>query len=217
MAYYELSMRQVVWDQQCLNLFNFYSSGVGPVAGGAEDLVDTWRTAFTPVLRALLRQALPEYSLNSVYAYDVNNPDDFFEYVWPNPVTGLNGDSGAATSPFMSFAFRTDRWRVGRNRGYKRFSGICEGDIAGNVFTPGGTLLADIVTALEATVVGAITAYYPSIAGKEKYVPDPLKPDTYAYKYYDSEAVQRLESSLSNIWNAHRLTTQRSRIAGHGQ
>ncbi len=217
MSYYELALRQTCYGQQTLNLFNYYSSASGPVTGGAADLVATWSAAFLPVLRAMLKNDVSEYAINSVYAYAVQDVDDFFEVIYDPPQTGLKTISGQAASPFMTFSFRTDRWRVGRNRGYKRFSGICEGDIAGNDFDPGGTLIADVIAELERTVVGSVTAYYPSIAGKDKYEPTPEFPPVYAYRYYDTEAEQRLESSLSNVWNGYRLTTQRSRIAGHGQ
>ena len=216
MAFYEVLFRQTCWGQQCVNIFNFYSSAPGDIPGGAADVIEVFRTDVAGYVRQMLRLDPAEYTADSIYGWAVNDPTDFAEYLYAPNSTGYIQAAGQAAPPFMSFSFRTDRWRTGRNRGAKRFAGICEGNMAGNTFNPGGTILADLKDALEQTLVGVITAYYPTVAGKLKYVPDPLKPTVYAYKYYPTEAEQRAESALNVTWNPYELTTQRSRKAGYG-
>lgn len=216
MAFYSLVHTGITYNQQWQNQYNFGSSAVGPVTGGAEDLVGQFLAEIAPELSALQRLSAAQFTYSTVYAVDVYDDTDFFEYVYPPNSTGSRGGSGAAMSPFLSYSFRTERWQVGRNRGYKRYAGICEDDITGNTYDPGGTLIADLATALSTSMVGGLDVYFPTIAGKEVYVPDPEFPLKKAYRYYPTESEQRSESSGVVSWLGYRLTTQRSRIEGQG-
>lgn len=216
MAYYSLVQRGFIYSQEWQNQYNFYSADLGDVAGGAEDLVGEFLTEIDFPLVSMWKSNPAEFTRNSIYAVDIFNDDDFFEFLFDPGSTGGNADSGAAVSPFVTYSFRTARWRVKRNRGYKRYSGICEDDVSGNLFNPGGTVIEDIATALSQVLIGGTDVYTPSIAGKEEYTPDPEEPLKKAYRYYASEATQRLESSQGADWDGYRLTTQRSRIQGQG-
>lgn len=217
MAFYSLVATGVIYGQQWQNQYNYHSDEVGGVDGGAHELVNEFNDAVLNVLRAIWRMDATQFYISSLYAVDVFDDTDFWEFILPVGHTGFRQTEGPAVSPFVSFSFRTERWRVKRNRGYKRFCGICGDDVVGNTYDPGGSLLADIETALDDVLVGTNSSYTPTIAGKELYVPDPEQPLKTAYKYYDSEVVQRAESSGQVVWQAYRLTTQRSRIEGQGQ
>lgn len=216
MAFYSLVHVGEIYGQQWQNQYNYQSESIGGVAGGAEELVNAFNVGLVQIVRQMWRGDVSEFLLSSIYAVDVYDDTDFYEHIYAPGVTGLRALSGAAVSPFVSFSFRTVRWRVGRNRGYKRFAGICGDDVDGNTFDPGGSIVADIETALDDVIVGLLATYSPTIAGKEAYVPNPLEPLKIAYRYYLTEAEQRAESSGIVVWQGYRLTTQRSRIAGQG-
>lgn len=216
MAFYSLLMFGKIYGEVWQNQYNYMSSAIGDVTDGAEDLNIGFDTNLKPKLQAMWRDDEEQFTIEGYYTVDVFNEDDFKESLFIPPFTGTNGLSGDAVSPFLTFSFRTDRWRVGRNRGYKRYSGICEGDVGGNVYDPGGTVLADMAAVLGGVLVGTEDAYTPVIAGKQKYVPDPEQPTKFAYKYYPTELEQRTASSGRSVWSPYRLTTQRSRIEGQG-
>lgn len=216
MAFYSLVFTGTVYGQQCQNQYNYMSESIGGVSGGATELRGLFGSEVTPYLRAAWRGDASQFTLDTVYIVDVYDATDFIEYTYPVGWTGLRTLSGPAVPPFVAYSYRTVRWSVGRNRGYKRYAGICEDDVSGNTYDPGGTIVTDIELALADVLVGALATYSPTIAGKEKYIPDPEEPLKYAYKYWDSESVQRSKSSGVIPWLGYRLTTQRSRIAGQG-
>lgn len=216
MAFYSLVNTGLIYGQQWQNQYNYQSESIGGVAGGAQELVNMWNAALMQTLRAIWRGDETEFTITALYGVDIYDDTDFHERIMVPDLTGLRALSGPAVSPFVAFAFRSARWRVKRNRGYKRYAGICEDDVQGNSYDPGGSLVADIETGLDDPIVGGLATYSPTVAGKEAYVPDPLKPDVKAYRYYQTEATQRANSSGPIIWSGHRLTTQRSRIEGQG-
>ena len=216
MAFYSLVHTGTVYEQQWQNQYNYQTNLAVPVTGGAEDLVTEFLADVAPKVGAIQRLSTAQFQYRTIYAVDVYDDTDFFEYVYAPNSTGLRGGAGPALSPFISYSFRTERWRVKRNRGYKRFAGICEDDVTGNDYDPGGTIIADIAAQLGTELIGALETYYPTIAGKEEYVPDPEKPLKTAYKYYDTETEEKTESSGVIEWLGYRLTTQRSRIQGQG-
>lgn len=216
MAFYSLVCTGSIYGQQWQNQYNYATEAIGGVAGGAAELNVEFNSNVIPKLDAIWRSDATQFLLFTLYSVDVYDDTDFHEFLYPVGRTGARALSGDAVSPFDAFSFRTARWRVGRNRGYKRYAGICGDDVSGNTYDPGGSLVADIETALDDILVGSLATYSPTIAGKEPYVPDPLKPDKIAYKYYDTEVLQRANSSGPVVWSGYRLTTQRSRIEGQG-
>jgi hypothetical protein len=65
---------------------------------------------------------------------------------------------------------------------------------------------------------GNTISFAPAIVGKEKYTPDPLKPDRYAYRYYPTLAEQMEHVAQGFNWDVYnQVRTQVSRQYGRGR
>lgn len=207
---YELVMKYTLYGQECNNRFYYSSPNTGDLPGGAADLTGGF-------VGGTLVTALVAFwtSANSVVVHTVStralyDPTDFFE-IASLALTGSN-QAGEAMGSAYALGFRSDRFQVGRNRGYKRFSGMGETDVIGNTFQDPITSGA-VADALNDLITGTTLG--------ELYGPRVLLLDRSAapvYTLFPTETEQRLNmSAFGLVWLANTIvTTQRSRLPGHG-
>ncbi len=207
---YELVMKYTLYTQECNNRFYFSSPAAGVLPGGAEDLTGGF------IVGSLVSAILPFWTstagplFHTVTTRALYDPTDFFE----SSGLGLGGTGvgGEAMGSAYALGFRSDRFETGRNRGYKRISGFGEGHVQGNTFSSPATADA-VALALDNLVTGSTLG--------ELYGPRVLLLDRSAapvYTLFATEAEQRLNmSAFGLIWRANTtVTTQRSRLPGHG-
>lgn len=224
---YEVVLEQRFFNQQCINRWNYTSSGV------ASDIVNSLAliTAmgfvpdeegdYPPTLifskLGLLQANEVEYIQVSARAiYDVT---DFYSLAFP-PNTHGSAGAGNAVSPADAYGLRTNRIRQDIARGTKRFVGVSEGAVGngGVLNSAGQSLLDDLAVQMSAAVVYPFTdsevVFTPVIVSKEKYE---TPSGRYAYRYYPTLAQQQLHLAENPTWEIYTTTrTQTSRQYGRG-
>lgn len=224
---YEVVLQSTYFNQECINRFNYVSTGEPATVQGSFALafalgcvagVDDQYPADTPfaAMRAIQGTA---YAYNQIIVKAIYDNIDFYA----NPF--ISGTAGVSTggdnmSPVNTYGLRTTRVRQDIGRGYKRFSGVVE---AGTV--AGGVIASDTLTALNAlgeklaeVIVyddeGNTISFAPCVVGKEKYE---TPSGRFAYRYYASQATQNLHLATGIGWEAYtQQRTQRSRQYGKG-
>jgi hypothetical protein len=223
MALYELVIDQRYYNQQCINRYNFTSTGTPAAVLGAFALtsgggfiadagvypVDTFFYNTRRVQNAGV--AYQQIIVKNIY-----DPTDFYALPYITPIFGLR-DSGNQMSPSVASGIRSNQVRTDVGRGYKRFVGLSEGDVdqGGVIGTDMTTLLVELCTRYNAPITyddeGNTLTFTQVIVSKEKYVPDPLKPTKFAYKYYDTLAEQLDHVAAGIQWQPY--TTQRTQTS----
>lgn len=227
---YEAVLSYQYQGQQCINRWNYLSTGVPAAVSGSFGLAyalgfilseppDPEAPAGT--LLAELVAALPDevvFESATVRAAADYDPEDFYEVLFPASFTGE--DAGEAAAPFLAYGFRTNRVRTDISRGTKRFAGVVEGAMmnGGTLSSSAITLLngwADIMSAvLEYTEDGESLSYTPCVVSKLEYTTPSGKR---AYKYYSTLALQLDHLAVGVTWQPYQeVRSQVSRQYGRG-
>lgn len=225
MAVMEVILRSVMLGQQCVNRWNYVSSGdegdvsksfalvdaMGFVPSAGEPPADT----IMDQLKAMTDEAV---TFLEVQARDVYSVTDFYTLPFPAGYTGeQTGDSSA---PFLAFGFKTNRVRSDIGRGTKRFVGVPEGYLGdGGVLNATG-LAGGAAMALRMSEVllypdvGETISFSPAVVKKEEYTTPSGKK---AYRYRASEALQLAQTAYPVEWEAYtQARSQVSRQIGRG-
>lgn len=223
MAIYEVVLRQDYFGQECVNRFNYISTGTPAAVTGSFALIAALG-AISLVNTTLIGQirGLQNASVNfvDIEARNVYSATDF--YTRPFAVD-TNGQyiTGAALSPTSAFGFRTNRVRTDVRRGTKRFVGVTDAqEDSGGVFTGGiQAAMQDIADKLSETLTyddeGNTLSFAPCICGKDPYETPSGKT---AYKYYPTEAAQLAKTASGIAWEVYtQVRTQTSRQYGRGR
>lgn len=228
MAIMEVLLQQSYFEQECINRWNYRSSGTPAsvslsfALASAMGFVIGGGTAFTPGSVAESIQDLVSSSVNfvQVEARNVYSVTDFYNTPF---AAGTDGDVSATNgvSPATAYGLRSNRTRNDIRRGMKRFVGVSEGNVSsgGVVVDPGLTALELVASRMTAPITyddeGNTITFDPIIVSKEKYTTPSGK---FAYRYYATEAEQLMHIMDSIIWSAYTQTrTQVSRQYGRGR
>lgn len=234
MAVMEVVLQQTFANQEIINRWNYVSSGTPASVSLSFALVQALGGIFdaalvppayppTKFMRHLAAAQSSGVTFDFLFARDVYSTTDFYESPFVQPLIGTA--TGEALSPANAFGFRTNRVRTDVRRGTKRFVGLTEGN-CGSL----GALLPAFLTGAMATVAADMSAvltyddegntltFNPAICSKEKYTPDPERPERTAYRYYSTQTLQLQHTATGIQWDAYTtMRTQTSRQYGRGR
>lgn len=235
MPVYEVVLQQTYAGQQIINRWNYIGTGTPAAVTGSFALCaalgaiyDT--AAVPPAYPPTKLMRLISAAQNTGVAFDllsvknIYSVTDFYESPFIQALNGVYA-SGEAMSPFMAYGMRTNRVRTDVRRATKRFTGCNEGSVGAQ-----GALLPAFVTAqlnpIRAEMSAVLTyndegntiTFAPCVCGKQKYTPDPAKPEKVAYRYYATESEQVAKSAQGIIWDVYpQARSQTSRQVGRGR
>lgn len=217
MALYEVVLRGTVHAQQWINRFYYASTDTGAPSGwDASELLDAVEAVVVPVIKGLTSGS-GDWKFDDTIIRNLYDDTDFAENLGQNE-NGVIGSS-QAMPPFVALAFRTTRMRTGKNRGYKRISGVPESRVSGNGITGLTTEVNNAAAVFSSGLpVGAPTPVDTAHPVVLFYDFKGIDPETLRREYglFATEVLQRQNMHLYPNFSYYRLTTQRSRISGHG-
>lgn len=216
MAIYEVVYGGKIYGEDWLTRWHFASTALGHSGFGAVDVFDVFNAVIDPNVRALMSSD-GNAKVTKLIVTNLYDDTDFYEDQNINaPGTG----AGTAALPsFVASSFRTPRLRVGWRRGYKRFPGIAEGEITGNLPVTGwivkaGTLADAMGLDFGLPIAAPVDSIHMAVLRFVKVI-DPVTQKV-TYVKQANETAQRSNMVLPNVWNFYRMTSQRSRIIGQG-
>lgn len=222
MAVMEVVLRTEFQGQECVNRWNYVSSGT-PAAVSLSFALVAAMGGVTIATGSLLNkiQQLMSTAVDFVdlEARDVYSDTDFYTRPF---ATSTNGTAtGVATSPVLAYGYRTNRVRRDVRRGTKRFTGVVE-----EAMSAGGTLVApyldtaEEVRALMSSVLtyddeGNTISFSPAVCGKKSRV---LENGNTTYEYWPDAAQQVDHSAIGIVWEIYdQVRSQTSRQYGRGR
>lgn len=232
MSILEVVLEQRFVDQQIINRFNYVSSGTPAAVTESFALISALGAIYDPdavppayppdgLMRSIASIQGTGVEFVQITARVLYSDLDFYDMPFIQPLTGTQ--TGDTLPPTSAMGFYSSRIRQSVRRGQKRYVGLVETHQNAGVYT--GAFLGSLRNT--AAAMGAIRTYVdegnpitftPAICSKEKYVPDPEKPDRYAYRYYATEAEQLAHTAVGVTWDVHnRVRTQNSRQYGKGR
>lgn len=235
MAIYEVVLQQTYAAQQCINRFNYVSSGVPAAVTGsfalAQSLGSIWDGALVPpaypptkLMRKIAGMQSTSVTFDLLSVKNLYSVTDFYESPFIQALAGAQSGTDNVT-PALAYGFRTNRVRTDIRRATKRFTGVIEANMQ-----TGGNILPAFLTAQMAVVAaemslvqnyndsGNTITFSPAVCGKESYPSNPQHPERMAYRYYATEALQLQHTALGVIWDPYStIRTQVSRQYGRGR
>lgn len=150
---------------QVIQVFHYRLVSGSNLTTAAVTLTDLMESVVWAAVKKLLNV---EYTLQTIYAVNWPNPDDFD--IRAVGETGDNSTAGAAALPsWMTVAFRYNRKSAAGRHGYKRFAGILDQQVQGNAWTGNAADTDDVEAALVALLEeggGSENVYSPLIANR---------------------------------------------------
>lgn len=235
MAIYEATLAMLYRGQECINRFNYVSSGTASGVSGSAALAWEMGAVIIPeseppaypegtlldVLANVLVSSVVFQQLTVINLYSVT---DFYQAPFVVPYTGAAAPPGL--SPASAFGFRTNVVRRDVRRGTKRFTGVPEA-----ATQDGGVIESEEYTSLNAVgaAMGEVLVYgegvssisfSPVICGKQRYSPATglPDPDGSAYRYYPTEVEQLEHDAVGVAWQLYpEVRSQNSRQYGRGR
>lgn len=232
MALLELTLQSTFQGQEVINRFNYISTGTPAAVSLSFALVSAFGCIYDPdgvppgypadtpfaAIRAIQSSSV---SYDQVSAIDIYSVTDFYETPFLEPATG--GRGGETLPSFAAIGFRTGRVRRDIRRGTKRFVGVAEGDTGGGTYTTNFRPLLEAAALKLSEVLtyddeGNTISFAPCIVSKQKYTPDPLRPDRVAYRYYPTLEEQMQHLATGILWDYYpNVRSQTSRQIGKGR
>lgn len=230
MPLYELVLESSYYNQECINVFNYVSSGES--AATLKSLLLIKAMGLIPdngvyptgkvfeALRAIQSNAV---SYIQVTCRDVYSNVDFYENPYVVNPTGIISNADGL-SPASAYGLRTNRTRNDIRRGQKRFVGVVENGSGPGGVIPAGTLtsLATLAqrmsAALTITDEGNTVTFNPVVVAKQKYEVEGSVPERFAYRYYPTFAEQSTHIMSGILYDPYTtIRTQSSRQYGRGR
>lgn len=227
MALYEVVLTQKFANQECINRWNYVSSGAAGSASAAYALVDAM--GFIPhgvipgyptdaMFSAIGTMQSQDVFYTQVLAKNIYDPTDFYDLPFPPTTRGQN--TGVSQSPVDSWGFFSNRTRLDIHRATKRFVGVTQDDVGTQgVFVSSGAALMTEVALYMGNVLaysdgGASLSFAPCVVGKQKYTTPSART---AYRYYPDLATQTDHLMLGVTWiQYNNVRSQTSRQVGRG-
>jgi len=168
--------QQSYLGQTVLNVYYYRYFLVAPSVGAyLEEVLTNFEEDILPPIRAiqsslLVHEVLEARNLSNGLDIATSNPD----------LAGTRtGTTDSSMASFMSYGFQLVRESLATRNGYKRFAGLLEPDLQGNISTIAPALLDAVEVALAGQIfLGAVEAFSPVIYRRS--VPPPVG-TTYTY------------------------------------
>ena len=236
MPLHEVVIRTSFFGQECINRYNYVSSGtpaavslsfglasaLGYVQGvGQTDFVGNGGIA--PAITAVQSQSV-EYQ--DILVRDVYDPLDFYTTNFNAGTTGAIALADQSLSPANAYGFRSNRTRLDIRRGFKRYVGATEANVQ-----EGGRIVDAFLAAQLTTVAdvlgntqtyddeGNTLTYAPVVVSKFAYTtPSGRTAYRYATESEGGEAAQLAQVMNVDNWSPYdTIRTQNSRQYGRGR
>lgn len=228
MALFEMIIKSVYAGQQCINRWNYASSGtpaavslsfaLASAAGcipAGEPPVFPADTMFDKIRKITATNVeFREVIVNNVYTLT-----DFYTTAFPDNTNGSAG-GGAANQSFVASGFRTNQTRRDVGRGFKRFVGVPDGFTGvNNSLNPTHLEAMNILrAAMSANLTyndeGNTITFNPVICSKDKVT---LPSGRFTYRYYPTLTEQMNHTATGILWEIYDTTrSQTSRQIGKG-
>jgi hypothetical protein len=223
---YEVTLTQSFFGQQCINRWNYLSTGTPVGITGSAALLHAMGAIDTAgvlpsdtVIGDMQDLQMNSVTFEGVIAKAIREaPTDFFDYGYPTGTVG-GGASGDAYSPIAAYGFFTNRVRTDIARGTKRYTGVGEGSVdTGGVVSSAAlsfmnTMAEHLSDVLSYTDGGNSLTFAPIVVSKKKTVVGG-KP---RYNYYDTIAEQLEHIAQGIVWTPYpTVRSQVSRQYKHG-
>jgi len=225
---YEITVEGDYFGQQCVNRWNYVSSGVAVGVTGSAALLQAFGLVPTSgIFPSGTIAHLWQFLVGNVFTYKQaivkairEAPTDFIDFAYAAGVAGQEA-GGQDMSPINAYGFFTNRVRTDVARATKRFAGVSENrvDDGGYLNTGAISQLNALAAAMSAdlsyTDGGSSLTFKPVVCGKFMYTTPPEKK---AYKYYDTIAEQLDHTAVGITWQPYtQVRSQVSRQYGHGR
>lgn len=235
MALYEVVLTTEFMGQECINRWNYVSTGTPAAVSGSFGLVYALGGIYNPdgipsgwdankLMSKLASNLAGLARFVGITAKNVYDVFDFYDTPFIPELVGAN--TGTAASPALAFGWTTSKVRADVRRGQKRITGVTEGqmDTGGSIGVGSGSWMATIAEEMSAVQVyddeGNAITYTPAICGKLKYETPASTPTKrkYAYKYYPDLTAQLEHTAVGVTWTPKPFVrTQTSRQYGRGR
>jgi hypothetical protein len=232
MAILELKLQSTYFNQECVNVFAYQSTGTPAAVTLSFALIsafgcipDTGVYPTGSVFEAIRALQSSSVSYDIVVARDLYSVVDFYETPF-NPAAAGIVSGTVGMSPADAYGFRSSRVRSDIKRGTKRFVGVPEGAVTGGgiiesaSLTAMGTLATRMGQVLSYDDEGNTLSFAPVILGRQRYDPETGDPDPEgtAYRYYPTFTEQNAFVAAGIAWDAYnQVRTQTSRQYGRGR
>lgn len=224
---YEITLRSEYFNQECINRWNYISSGTPAAVSGSFALASAMG-----FIRGIISPFYPSPSIfdrlwqfqsasvlyREIIAKAIYDPVDFYTVPFVNGETGIG--EGTPLSPVTAFGMRSNRVRLDVDRGTKRFAGVTElqngsgGLLEAGVKTQVQTMATLMGTTLSYDDEGSTITFVPCVVSKLKYETPSGK---FAYKYYPTLVEQAAHIASGISWEAYNeVRSQTSRQYGRG-
>jgi len=229
MALFEVVLKSVYAGQQCINRWNYSSTGTPAAVSTSFALASAMgciASGTPPVFPALtmfekIRDiTAEEVEFNEIMVMNIYDLADFYTTAFPDNTFGRDS-TGTAKAPFEAAGFRTNLVTRAVARGTKRFVGVSDAWVGVN-----GALNPDYIAKMEILAEamrinltyndeGNNVSFAPLIVSKEKTV---LPNDKVRRAYYPTLTEQMQHVALGIRWEAYdTVRSQTSRQVGHGK
>lgn len=235
MPLFEMTLQSTFAGQQCVNVYNYVGTGIPASVSMSFALMTQFGCIFDPELAGGSYPITGNFSIirsiqNPTVVYDfctvknVYDLVDFYETPFLQPAIGTD-TAGESSPPFVSYGYRTGRARGDIGRGYKRFVGATETRVGNQgIITPGfvSGQMSTVALALSRNLVyddnGNNLTFSPCVVKKQRYVPNPDRPERYAYRYFPTEAEQMTNVATGITYDPYpTVRSQVSRQVGRGR
>jgi len=223
----EVVLEQSYKGQQCINRWNYMASGTPAAVTLSFGLLSIMgflavssELAEGTVAGSLQNLQNADVTFIQATARAVYIDEDFYGNPFVSGTVGASVAGGDPQTPLVAFGFRSNRVKQSIGRGYKRFTGVLEGNTGnGGVWSVATvsqmTELAGLMgDALNYDDEGNTLTYTPCIVQKLKYTTPSGRE---AYKYYPTEVAQSAHIASGIQWQAYdQVRSQTSRQYGRG-
>lgn len=194
-----------VWQGELNQNVYFYRIEDAPTATAAEGLATAWVDEVLPLVRAFQSNTFEHTKIHVVNLFDLA---DVYEETISLLGTITCTSPTALTPSFVAARFGLTRDNARVRNGAKYYSGICETNVNGNLFTGLSSAFTALADELIDPLVAGVTDTFRLVLVKRTRVvvpdPTPLNPDNRKYAY----SLPTSQEEMGDLWAYVRSASQ---------